>query len=316
MNMSLVTFREVVKKYDTNLTVNHLSFNIGEGEIFGFLGPNGAGKSTVINMLSGLLELSGGDITVDGYSIQKQPLEVKRRIGLVPQELAIYESLTARENVTFFAKLYGLRGKHLKGQVDEALQFVGLLEKAQDKPSTFSGGMKRRLNIACAIIHRPKLIIMDEPTVGIDPQSRNHILESVKELNRLGSTVIYTSHYMEEVDAICSRVGILNQGKLIALGTKEELKRQAGQAEKLVFEIDRRYEVALLEMQEHPGVKHIEERDNGTTVEVTVKESPSVLQDLLFITQKHGVTLRRLTRVEPNLESLFLEMTGRTLRDE
>ena len=314
--MSLVTFREVVKKYDTNLTVNHLSFTIGEGEIFGLLGPNGAGKSTVINMLSGLLELSGGDITVDGYSIHKHPLEVKRRIGLVPQELAIYESLTARENVTFFAKLYGLRGKQLKEQVDEALQFVGLLEKGQDKPSTFSGGMKRRLNIACAIMHRPKLIIMDEPTVGIDPQSRNHILESVKELNRLGSTVIYTSHYMEEVDAICSRIGILNQGKLIALGTKEELKRQAGQAEKLVFEIDRRYEAALLEMQEHPGVKQIEERDNGTTVEVTVKESPSILQDLLFITQKHGVTLRKLTRVEPNLESLFLQMTGRTLRDE
>src|SRR3954468_12416942 len=269
MNMSLVTFREVVKKFDRNLTVNHLSFNIGEGEIFGLLGPNGAGKSTVINMLSGLLELSGGDITVDGYSIHKHPLEVKRRIGLVPQELAIYESLTARENVTFFAKLYGLRGKLLKGQVDEALQFVGLLEKGQDKPSTFSGGMKRRLNIACAIMHRPKLIIMDEPTVGIDPQSRNHILESVKELNRLGSTVIYTSHYMEEVDAICSRIGILNQGKLIALGTKEELKRQAGQTEKLVFEIDRRYEAALLEMQEHPGVKQVEERDNGTTVEVT-----------------------------------------------
>ena len=234
----------------------------------------------------------------------------------MPQELAIYESLTARENVTFFAKLYGLRGKLLKGQVDEALQFVGLLEKGQDKPSTFSGGMKRRLNIACAIMHRPKLIIMDEPTVGIDPQSRNHILESVKELNRLGSTVIYTSHYMEEVDAICSRIGILNQGKLIALGTKEELKRQAGQTEKLVFEIDRRYEAALLEMQEHPGVKQVEERDNGTTVEVTVKESPSVLQDLLFITQKHGFTLRKLTRVEPNLESLFLQMTGRNLRDE
>ena len=200
--------------------------------------------------------------------------------------------------------------------MDEALQFVGLLEKGQDKPSTFSGGMKRRLNIACAIMHRPKLIIMDEPTVGIDPQSRNHILQSVKELNRLGSTVIYTSHYMEEVDAICSRVGILNQGKLIALGTKEELKRQAGQAEKLVFEIDRRYEKALLEMREHPGVKQIEERDNGTTIEITVKESPSILQDLLFITQKHGVTLRKLTRVEPNLESLFLQMTGRTLRDE
>ncbi|WP_028611175.1 ABC transporter ATP-binding protein [Paenibacillus harenae] len=314
--MSLVAFREVVKKYDTVLTVNHLTFTIEEGEIFGLLGPNGAGKSTAISMLSGLLDLSGGEIMVDGYSIRKQPLEVKRRIGLVPQELAIYESLTARENVTFFAKLYGLRGKLLQERADEALQFVGLRERAKDKPSTFSGGMKRRLNIACAIMHRPKLIIMDEPTVGIDPQSRNHILESVRELNRLGSTVIYTSHYMEEVETICSRVGILDQGKLIACGTKEELKRQAGQEEKLIFEIDRRSDLTMQEMKAHPSVKELAESDNGRTVEVTVKESPSILQDLLFIMQKHGITLRKLSRIEPNLESLFLQMTGRTLRDE
>ncbi|CAM3955554.1 ABC transporter ATP-binding protein [Paenibacillus alkaliterrae] len=314
--MNLVSFHEVVKKYDTSIIVNHLTFYIGEGEIFGLLGPNGAGKSTTISMLSGLLSPSAGDITVDGFSIRKQPLEVKRRIGLVPQELAIYETLTARENVTFFAKLYGLRGKLLRDRVEEALQFVGLLERAKDMPSTFSGGMKRRLNIACAIMHRPRLIIMDEPTVGIDPQSRNHILESVRELNRLGSTVIYTSHYMEEVDAICSRIGILDQGKLIACGTKEELKRQTGQEEKLIFDIDGRYDAALLEMKEHPGVKLVEERDNGHCLEVTVKESSSILQDLLFITQKHGITLRKLSRIEPNLESLFLQMTGRSLRDE
>ncbi|WP_138751738.1 ABC transporter ATP-binding protein [Paenibacillus sinopodophylli] len=314
--MSLVIFRDVVKKYDMVITVNHLQFTIGEGEIFGLLGPNGAGKSTSIQMLSGLLSLSSGDILVDGFSIQKQPLEVKRRIGLVPQELAIYESLTARENVTFFGKLYGLRGALLRDRVDEALQFVGLLEKAKEKPSTFSGGMKRRLNIACAIMHRPKLIIMDEPTVGIDPQSRNHILESIRTLNKLGSTVIYTSHYMEEVEAICTRIGILDQGKLIACGTKDELKRQAGQGEKLIFEIDRRSEASYKEISEHPGVKHLEERDQGLTLEVAVKESSSILQDLLFIIQKHGIHLRKLTRVEPNLESLFLQMTGRTLRDE
>lgn len=314
--MSLVAFREVVKKYDTVLTVNHLTFTIGEGEIFGLLGPNGAGKSTTIHMLSGLLDPSGGDILVDGFSIRKQPIEVKKRIGLVPQELAIYETLTARENVTFFAKLYGLKGSLLRERVDEALQFVGLLERAKDKPSTFSGGMKRRLNIACAIMHRPKLIIMDEPTVGIDPQSRNHILESVKALNKMGSTVIYTSHYMEEVEAICTRIGILDQGKLIAVGTKDELKRQSGQQEKLVFEIDRHLESAIMEMNEHPGVQQLDVRDQGLTLEVSIKESPSILQDLLFILQKHDIHLRTLTRVEPNLESLFLQMTGRTLRDE
>ncbi|MFX3633392.1 MAG: ABC transporter ATP-binding protein [Candidatus Pristimantibacillus sp.] len=314
--MSLVSFKEVVKKYDAALTVNHLNFDIEEGEIFGLLGPNGAGKSTTIHMLAGLLNMSSGEITLDGFSIKKHPLEVKRRIGLVPQELAIYETLTARENVTFFAKLYGLRGELLRERVNEALQFVGLLERANEKPVTFSGGMKRRLNIACAITHRPKLIIMDEPTVGIDPQSRNHILESVRELNRLGSTIIYTSHYMEEVDAICSRIGIMDKGKLIAYGTKEQLTREAGQEERLIFEIDRPYEAASAEMLEHPGVKQLEESDGGKTVEVTVKESSTVLQDLLFILQKHGATLRKLTRVEPDLESLFLQMTGRTLRDE
>lgn len=314
--MSLVTFKDVVKKYDSTITVNHLTFDIGEGEIFGLLGPNGAGKSTSIHMLSGLLPLSGGEITVGGHSIRKQPLEVKRLIGLVPQELAIYDMLTAWENVSFFAKLYGLRGKLLKQRVEESLQFVGLLERAKDKPSTFSGGMKRRLNIACAITHRPKLIIMDEPTVGIDPQSRNHILESVRELNRLGSAIIYTSHYMEEVDAICSRIGIVDKGKLIACGSKEQLRQQVGQEERIIFEVDQAHPAAAKEMGEHPAVKHIDEQEGQRRLEVTVKDSPSVLQDLLFILQKHSITLRQLTRVEPNLESLFLQLTGRSLRDE
>jgi ABC-2 type transport system ATP-binding protein len=206
--MSLVEFSGVYKKYDTKISVNQLNLEIEQGEIFGLLGPNGAGKSTTIHLLAGLLALDGGEIMLDGYSVAKNPLEVKRRIGLVPQDLAVYNLLSARENVTFFAKLYGLRGNLLKERVEEALDFTGLQKFAQDKPSTFSGGMKRRLNIACAIMHRPKLIIMDEPTVGIDPQSRNHILESVKKLNAMGSTIIYTSHYMEEVEAISTRVDL------------------------------------------------------------------------------------------------------------
>ncbi len=314
--MSFIVFRDVLKKYNSATTVNHLSFDIREGEVFGLLGPNGAGKSTTISMLAGLLPLSGGDITVAGFSIRTKPIEVKRRLGLVPQELAIYGELTARENVTFFAKLYGLKGKLLQERTEEALRFTGLLERAGDKPSTFSGGMKRRLNIACAIMHRPELIIMDEPTVGIDPQSRNHILESVRELNRLGSTIIYTSHYMEEVETICSRVGILDQGKLIACGSKEELRRLAGQEEKLVFQTDRFMEAALAEMREHPAVKRLEALEDGLTLEAEVRDSPSVLQDLLFILQKHGVKLRNMSRLEPDLESLFLQLTGRSLRDE
>ncbi|GFN32042.1 ABC transporter ATP-binding protein [Paenibacillus xylaniclasticus] len=310
----LVEFKEVVKKYDAVTTVNYLTLDIEEGEVFGLLGPNGAGKSTTISMLSGLVEMSGGDIVVGGFSVKKSPIDVKRQIGIVPQDLALYETLSARENVTFFGKLYGLRGKLLQERVDEALQFVGLTDRAKDKPSTFSGGMKRRLNIACAIVHRPKLIVMDEPTVGIDPQSRNHILESVRELNRLGSTIIYTSHYMEEVEAICTRVGIIDRGKLIALGTKEQLILQSGQEDKLEFELDRDSQDAVSEISSHPRVNNVKQVDERH-LEIGIKDSPTVLQDLLFILNKHNVTVRKLTRIEPGLETLFLQLTGRSLRD-
>ncbi|MBW7473585.1 ABC transporter ATP-binding protein [Paenibacillus oenotherae] len=312
--MSMVVFDEVVKKYDAALSVNHLSLVIEEGEIFGLLGPNGAGKSTTIHILAGLLGASAGDVRVGGHSIRKEPLAVKRLIGLVPQELAIYETLTAEENVAFFAKLYGLRGSLLRERVAESLEFVGLLDRAKAKPATFSGGMKRRLNIACAIMHRPKLIIMDEPTVGIDPQSRNHILDSVRTLNKLGSTVIYTSHYMEEVEAISTRVGIMDRGRLIALGTKEELRKQSGQEEKLLLELDRMEETMLMEMREHPRLRSVMVTD-AQTLEVVLDESTTALQDLLFILHKHGAALLKLSRVETDLESLFLQLTGRTLRD-
>lgn len=209
--MAIAVLTDVVKRYENKLTVDHVNVTIQAGEIFGLLGPNGAGKSTTISMICGLLKIDSGDIVIDGLSVSSNALEVKKKIGLVPQDLALYNTMTAAENVTFFGRLYGLRGKLLKERVAEALAFTGLSDRAKEKPATFSGGMKRRLNIACAIMHHPKLIIMDEPTVGIDPQSRNHILESVKELNRLGSTVIYTSHYMEEVAAICDRVAIMDK---------------------------------------------------------------------------------------------------------
>lgn len=312
--MALVEFTGVVKKYDTKMSVNHLNLHIPQGEIFGLLGPNGAGKSTTIHLLAGLLALDAGEIIVDGYSIAKSPIEVKRRIGLVPQELAIYDMLSARENVTFFARLYGLRGSLLKERVEEALEFTGLQKFANDRPDTFSGGMKRRLNIACAIMHRPKLIIMDEPTVGIDPQSRNHILESVKKLNALGSTIIYTSHYMEEVEAISTRVGIMDQGRLVAQGTKDELIELAGLKERLTLECNRITEEAVEEIRTHPRVTFFLQRD-GSKLELVLQDSQTYLQDILFILSKHGLALQQFTRVEPDLESLFLNLTGRTLRD-
>lgn len=305
--------KDVVKRYGSKLSVDHLNLEVQEGEIFGLLGPNGAGKSTSINMICGLLPKDQGSIKVDGISIEDQPLEVKRRIGLVPQDLALYEEMSAMDNVAFFAKLYGLRGPQLKERVEEALTFVGLQDRAKDRPSTFSGGMKRRLNIACSITHRPKLIIMDEPTVGIDPQSRNHILESVRTLNEMGSTVIYTSHYMEEVAAISDRVAIMDQGHVIACGTQQELRARVAQEERIILTADGVTEELIQEMKLHPRVGRVSQNDHR--LEIYVPSAQEELQDILFICGKHGTTLRSLQCEEPGLETLFLSLTGRTLRD-
>jgi ABC-2 type transport system ATP-binding protein len=311
--MSFIQIQNVVKKYGNKISVDHLNLTIHEGEVFGLLGPNGAGKSTTIKMLSGMLKIDQGDMKLDGFSVSGNPIEVKRRIGLVPQELAIYENLSARENVAFFAKLYGLRGNLLKERVNEALEFVGLMDRQMDKPNSFSGGMKRRLNIACAIMHHPKLIIMDEPTVGIDPQSRNHILDSVRKLNKMGSTIIYTSHYMEEVSAISSRVGIIDHGHLIACGTQEELKAKVAQEEKIVIQVTQITEEAITELREHPRINQVQAE--GQQIEIYLSSSQAYLQDILFILSKHQVKIQTLTQVEPDLEALFLSLTGRTLRD-
>lgn len=311
--MSFIQIKNVVKKYSNQISVDHLNLSIQEGEIFGLLGPNGAGKSTTIKMLSGLLKIDGGEMNVDGLSVAKDALEVKRLIGLVPQELAIFESLSARENVTFFARLYGLRGALLQSRVKEALEFVGLSDRSSDKPSAFSGGMKRRLNIACAIMHHPKLIIMDEPTVGIDPQSRNHILESVKTLNRMGSTIIYTSHYMEEVSAISTRVGIMDHGHLIACGTQEELRSKVAEDNKIMLQVANLTDDAVQELRDHPRIKQVNAQEQA--LELLVGSSQAYLQDILFILSKHNVRIQSLAQVEPDLEALFLSLTGRTLRD-
>lgn len=225
MNDTVVKLDGLIKKYDNRPVVDGLSLEIKEGEIFGLLGPNGAGKSTTMNMICSLLKPTAGSVEVFGMDIKKDLNKIKPLIGYIPQELAIYGNLKAWENVELFTSLYDIKGKELKGAIDEALDFVGLSEKRNSFAKTFSGGMKRRLNIACALGHKPKLLIFDEPTVGIDPQSRNFILERIKESNEKGATVIYTSHYMEEVEAICTRIAIMDNGKIIAIGTSEELKK-------------------------------------------------------------------------------------------
>lgn len=311
--MALAELKNVVKRYDGRLTVDHVNMEIQEGEIFGLLGPNGAGKSTTISMICGLIKMDQGDIRIDGLSVAAKALEVKKKIGLVPQDLALYEEMTAEENVAFFARLYGLRGKLLQERVAEALEFTGLTDKAKDKPSTFSGGMKRRLNIACAIMHKPKLIIMDEPTVGIDPQSRNHILESVKELNRQGSTVIYTSHYMEEVEAICDRVAIMDKGHIIACGTEQELRDRVAREEKIIVKATGMVPALIQELKNHPRISRVEASED--TLELYMPSAQTELQDILFIISKHGGVIGSLHIEEPDLETLFLSLTGRTLRD-
>lgn len=311
--MAFVEISEVVKRYDQKLSVDHLNLQIEEGEIYGLLGPNGAGKSTTIHMMSGLLSLDQGDILIDGISVKRSPNEVKKRIGLIPQELALYMDVSAAANVAFFARLHGLKGKLLKERVEEALTFVGLQDQAKEKPATFSGGMKRRLNIACAITHRPKLIIMDEPTVGIDPQSRNHILESVRELNKLGSTIVYTSHYMEEVEALCDRVAIMDQGHVIACGTQLDLRERFAAEETITIHAASITPAVIEELRHHPELSSVTAGEGFMKIGVT--SSQRCLQDILFICSRHQLSVQSLICEEPNLESLFLNLTGRKLRD-
>ena len=222
---TILKLNELTKKYGNKVVVDNLNIEIEEGEIFGLLGPNGAGKSTTMNMVCDLVKPTLGNVEFFGKDFQKNRKELVDKLGYIPQDLAIHGNLKAWENVELFTSLYGIKGAELKKRIDESLEYVGLLDRRNDFAKTFSGGMKRRLNIACAIGHHPKLLIFDEPTVGIDPQSRNFILDKIKESNKNGATIIYTSHYMEEVEAICSRIAIMDNGKIIAIGTSEELKK-------------------------------------------------------------------------------------------
>ncbi|MDP3387916.1 MAG: ABC transporter ATP-binding protein [Eubacteriales bacterium] len=311
--MELIKIQDLTKRYGNNIAVDNLSLSVTQGDIFGLLGPNGAGKSTIINIVCGLLKADVGTITIDDINIKSDPMEVKRRIGLVPQEIALYDVLTARENISFFGKLAGLRGSLLKQRTDEALEFVGLTDKSSGTPKEFSGGMKRRLNIACAIVHQPKIIIMDEPTVGIDPQSRNHILDSVKRLNQMGSTIIYTSHYMEEVESICNQIAILDYGRVIANGTKERLKRIVSNEDRITIECLNINYSSLEKLKTIHGLNHVEFNDNK--IEILAENAQSVLQDVFFLLSSNDVRIKEVKMSVPNLETVFLSLTGRKLRD-
>jgi len=314
MMMAIVKMEQVIKKFGDVTAVDKVSLEIEEGEIFGLLGPNGAGKSTAINMITGLLTIDKGSISIYGKDVRKDKMTTKSYVGIVPQDIAIYEDLTSLENVKFFASLYGLRGKMLEEAALEALEFTGLSEKKNQFPKSFSGGMKRRLNIACAIAHKPKLIIMDEPTVGIDPQSRNHILQSVKKLNELGSTIIYTSHYMEEVEEICTRIAIMDHGKVIALGTCMELENMINDRDVVVVTVSEpASRVDENSIREIPGVENVDVGEN--TVKITSAKEVTNLDKIIQYFIKNRFTIKSVESKTPDLETVFLSLTGRKLRD-
>ena len=311
--MNVLEIRNLTKKFDDFIAVDNMNLSVREGEIFGFLGANGAGKSTTINMVSSLLRITKGEIELLGKNIAKHPKFAKSNIGIVPQDLAIYEEMTAYENVSFFAGLYGLRGSELKERTIEALDFVGLGDKHKSLPKNFSGGMKRRLNIACAIAHRPKLIIMDEPTVGIDPQSRNYILNSVKKLNQMGCTIIYTSHYMEEVEELCTRIAIVDHGKIIAEGTKEQLKSIITDTKEIWIAVKSEGAVDLESLKRLQGVTAV--RLEEQTIKINSKAEINNLNWIIQQLIKDQVEIRSVEEQAPNLETVFLTLTGRNLRD-
>lgn len=311
--MSYIQISNVSKKYGDNVAVNGISFEIGKGELFGLLGPNGAGKSTTISMMTGLLSPTGGDIFLNGKSVVKNPMAARKILGLVPQEIALYPTLTAKENLQFWGKMYNLSGKHLKQRVDAVLQIAGLEDRKNERIDSYSGGMKRRINIAAALLHQPEILIMDEPTVGIDPQSRNHILESVKQLNQEGMTVIYTSHYMEEIEYLCNRIGIVDHGKLIAIGEKENLKQSIKDEEKIILELSMVTPIIVEKLKKLPCVEQIQVDDNQVTI--LSKESKDLIANIVTEITKMNVKILGMKVEEPNLETMFLQLTGHALRD-
>ena len=312
---NILEVQNLAKNYADFQAVKGVSFSIKEGEIFSLLGPNGAGKTTTISMLSTLYSPTSGDATVDGHSVTKDPMSVRAVIGVVPQDLALYEELTARENLIFWGQMYNLSGKSLNTRVDEVLEQIGLTDKARKRVKTFSGGMKRRVNIGVGLLHKPKVLFMDEPTVGIDPQSRRAILNTVKDLNKQGMTLLYTTHYMEEAEELSNRVGIMDHGELIAIGSQKELTQQVGQSETLILHISENDDPQAL-IPSFKGLQDVLEANVvGTEISIITPSAKDVLASVVSKANERGIKIRSIDIREPNLEAVFLHLTGRALRD-
>ncbi|MBE0416298.1 MAG: ABC transporter ATP-binding protein, partial [Coriobacteriia bacterium] len=290
-----------------------VGFEIAAGETYGLLGPNGAGKTTTISMICGLLERDAGEVHVLGAPLTTRSIGLKREIGYVPQDIAIYPDLSARENLTFFGRLYGLSGSDLMERVDRVLELIGLVDRARDRSDQFSGGMKRRLNIGVGLLHGPRLLVLDEPTVGVDPQSRNAILESVENLGSEGMAVLYTTHYMEEAERLCDRIGIIDHGKIVAEGTRRELVELVGQHDRVRLAATGDLEGSVRALETLPHVKKADTREDG--LDLIVDGAGDALTELLAAVTAAGATVTSVDVDEPNLEAVFLHLTGRAFRD-
>jgi ABC-2 type transport system ATP-binding protein len=312
---TILEVRDLVKKYNSKIAVDRISFDIQEGEIFSLLGPNGAGKTTTISILSTLIAPTEGYAAVFGYSVTKQPMEVKRLIGVVPQEIALYDDMSALENLNFWGKMYGLTGKALKNRVSEVLEQIELTDRAKERVKTYSGGMKRRVNIGVGLLNKPRLLFMDEPTVGIDPQSRRTILDSVKELNKSGMTILYTTHYMEEAQELSDRVGVIDHGKLIALGTQSELTAQVGEMDTLILHLGENEDPERLAQGLRTVQGVLQANPSDHEVALVTPSVEEVLAPVVSRANELGIKIHSVDIREPNLEAVFLHLTGRALRD-
>lgn len=307
----MLEVRNLRKDYGSTPALAGISFTVGTGELFGLLGPNGAGKTTLMSIVSGLLDPTAGQVFLAGREFHRHDRDLRRTIGIVPQDLAIYNELTARENLRFFGQLYGLGGSELEGRVEKILTAIALSDRADQRAGTYSGGMKRRLNLGASLVHEPKLLLLDEPTAGVDPQSRNHIFEEVRRLNATGITIVYTSHYMEEVQALCPRVGIIDRGKLIACDDVKDLLAKL--PSRLRLSVRKMPANTLTRLQSLEECKV--DTPTPETIEVECKNMKRALLQVVSILSEEQVEMTSLETAEPNLEHVFLHLTGRALRD-
>jgi len=309
---AIITVKELSKRYDGFAAVEDVSFDIKRGEIIGLLGPNGAGKSTIISILCCLLEPTAGRVTIDGFDVEKNAKDIKKIIGIVPQEISLYYTLTARENLTFYAKIYGLSGKAMKDRIEALLDMVGLTDRADDKLEGYSGGMKRRINIAVALLHNPRILFLDEPSTGVDPQSRKRIYDTIQDLNRQGMTVLLTTHQMEDAEKLCHRIAIVDKGKLIALDTLNGLLKMVGETDIIQVTAKDIPTEALDVIQRIDNVQKVSVDDESMTIELV--QGRELMARIIETLTASGTKVASIQIKEPDLETLFLHLTGTRLR--